>query len=383
MKKSAPTILQVLPSLVSGGVERGTIETARAIRDHGWNPLIASAGGRLEQRLRHAGAQHITLPLKSKNPFTMYRNRIQLEDVMKEHKVSLVHARSRAPAWSAHIAARALGIPFVTTFHGTYGLQSHWKQKYNSIMVRGDRVIAISQFIYDHIVEHYSKTPDFSMDKIRLIHRGVDIDTFNPAMVNPLKLAELANQWRIPEDYPVVMLPGRITRWKGHDVLIRALHALPHRQFFCVFIGDDSGSGHYRAEMENLIMDLGLGSHVRFVGHTDHVPTALMMAHVIVAPSTEPEAFGRTAVEAQAMERPIIAANHGGARETVLHNETGWLVEPGNIEDLSAALDKALSMSFEERVEMGVAGRNFVCEHFTTQKMCSKTLAVYEELIKA
>lgn len=379
-----PVILQVLPELRSGGVERGTLEIAEAIHKAGWRSLVASEGGPLAHQLRYCGAEHITLPLKSKNPLNIYLNIRRLVEVIRREGVTLVHVRSRAPAWSAYFAAKEAGVPFVTTFHGHYHIQNNLKRRYNSIMTRGDIVIAISEFTKAHILQEYQLT-DYKVpeDRIRVIHRGVDLKTFDPAMVNPNTLINLANKWRLPEEHPVIMLPGRMTRWKGQDVLIKALSMLSHRNFFCIIIGDDKGHRHYRAEVEHLVMDLGLGSNVRFVPHTTDMPAALMLSHVVVSASTEPEAFGRVAIEAQAMGRPIIATNHGGSCETVLDGQTGWLVEPGSPISMAKALGEALSLNEEARNAIGREGMAHVREHFSKERMCEKTLAVYRELLEA
>lgn len=372
-----PVILQVLPSLKSGGVERGTIEMARAIRQAGWGALVASAGGPMEAQVAHAGGAHFKLKLNSKNPLRIWANARHLERIIREHQVDIVHARSRAPAWSAWLAAKRTGANFMTTFHGTYGLGGKWKQRYNSIMVRGERIIAISHFICDHILKHYQADPSI----IRIIHRGVDLKLFHPVSHSPQRMIALAKEWRLPDEYPLILFPGRITRWKGQDVFLRALAALPHRNFFAVILGDDKGHESYRAELEALILSLGLGAHVRIAKHTHYISEAYMLSKLVVATSIEPEAFGRVVLEAQAMGKPVIATNHGGPCETMIDGHTGWLVTPGDETMLCSAINLALTQDPESEQWMGQQGMENALR-FSMEAMCEATLNVYEELLR-
>ncbi len=373
-----PVVLQVLPRLRAGGVERGTIEIAGALKRAGWRALVASEGGGMLSGLAHAGGEHITLPLASKNPLTLWRNARRLEEIIQSHQVDIIHARSRAPAWSAYLAARNTRTPFVTTFHGVYGLHPALKKYYNAIMTKGDRVIAISRFVAQHIAEHYSPDPS----RVRIIPRGVDLSIFDPLRIVPSRMADLIAKWRMPEDVPIILLPGRITRWKGQSVLVEALARLPHRHFFCLLLGDDGGHSGYRQELEARILSLGLGAHIRLVGHTSAMAEAYMLADVVISPSTEPEAFGRVPVEAQAMGRLVIATRHGGACETIIEECTGWLVNPDDADDLSRAIERALGLSREDKERMGSQAMEHVRTCFSSEFMCQKTLETYWELIK-
>lgn len=373
-----PVILQVLPRLQSGGVERGTIEIARAIKKSGGKPLVASEGGVMATQLLHSGIQHIALPLSSKNPFAIRRNARKLAKIIREHQVDIIHARSRAPAWSAWLASRRTGCRFVTTFHGTYGLKGPLKRWYNSIMTRGERLIAISNFIGDHIRANYK----VDESRMRVIHRGVDLKLFNPFSHSAQRMIELTKEWRLPEELPLVLFPGRITRWKGQDVFLKALAALPHRNFFAVILGDDKGHETYRKELEALIVSLGLEGHVRIARHTHYVSEAYMLSRVVVATSLEPEAFGRVVLEAQAMGKPVIATKHGGPQETVVPDVTGWLIEPNDADMLALFIDHALKLDEETlhwMAEQGVAN----ARQFSLEQMCQKTLDVYTELLEA
>lgn len=376
MNYKPPVILQVLPELRSGGVERGTVEIARAIVKAGGVALVASAGGNMVGQIQQVGAKHITLPLASKNPFTIWLNSLRLAQIIRKHNVDIVHARSRAPAWSAWLATQKTGCKFITTFHGTYGLQNEWKKKYNAIMTRGDLVIAISHFISDHIQKNYEIDPA----KIRIIHRGVDLQLFNPNVHSAERMIELAKEWRLPEELPLILFPGRFARWKGQDVFVKALAELPHRNFFAVVLGDDKGHPNYREEIEQLIVELGLSGHVRIARHTPFVTEAYKLARLIVATSIEPEAFGRVVLEAQAMGKPVIATNQGGPQETVIDKETGLLVPPNDIETLAAAIDNVLSMPedlYEQVKNDAIANAKL----FSLDQMSEQTIRVYLELL--
>ncbi len=371
-----PTVLQVLPALRSGGVERGTIEIARALTQKGWKALVASEGGALESQLLRVGAKHITLPLSTKNPFKMWINAIRLEQVIHDYKVDIVHARSRAPAWSAWMAARNAGARFVTTFHGAYSIQNRWKRKYNAVMARGERVIAISHFIAGHIRENY-RVNDANL---RTIQRGVDIRLFSSTNHSQQRMIELSREWRLPETLPLILFPGRITRWKGQDVFLKALAKVPHRNFFAVILGDATEHPTYYNELEALIEKLDLSGHVRIAGHTHHMTEAYMLAKLVVATSVDPEPFGRVVLEAQAMGRPVIATNQGGPQETVVPNVTGWLVAPGDVHELESALTYALSLDAE--VQKWMSDQAVLnARQFSTERMCEQTVAVYQELL--
>lgn len=372
------TVLQVLPGLgAGGGVERGAVEIAAAVVEAGGRALVASAGGPLEHDLTRAKAEHVHLPLDSKNPLTLRANARRLAAIIRAENVDLVHARSRAPGWSAYLAAKKTGRPFVTTFHGTYGSESRLKRAYNNVMVKGDLVIAISNFIAGHMRRVYG----VPVRKIRVIHRGADIRRFDPAKVSAERVIKLANHWRLSDGAPVILLPGRLTRWKGQGVLIDAIARLDRPNLRCILVGSDQGRTGYRQELQAQVAKLGLGHVVQIADHCDDMAAAYMLTDVVVSASTEPEAFGRVVVEAQALGRPIIASDHGGARETVIEGQTGWLVPPGDADALAAALARALDMAPEARQAMAERAIANVRRHFTVETMATKTLDVYEELL--
>ena len=371
-----PAVLQVIPRLVTGGAERGTIEIAAALSAAGWSSFVASAGGPLEHSIGRSGGTHLTLPLASKNPLVMRRNVSALSHVIRDFDIDIVHARSRAPAWSAWAAARATGRHFVTTFHNAYSLGSRLKHRYNSVMAKGERVIAISNFVAEHVAEVYG----VDGDRLRTIPRGVDLDIFDPQQVTGARMANLAREWRLPDGAPVVMLPGRLTRWKGGLDFIAAIAALARRDIFGVIVGSEQRRG-FRRELEAAIESRGLGGVLRIVEDSHDMPAAYMLADVVVSASTAAEGFGRVIVEAQAMGRPVVATDHGGARETIAPGVTGWLVPAGDPAALAEAIGAALSLTPADRWRLSQRAIAHIAAHFTREQMCAKTIAVYEELL--
>lgn len=371
-------VLQVLPELGQGGVELGTIEIASELQKRGIENYVASEGGRMEYNLERIKVKHFTLPLKTKNIFKMYLNSLRLARIIKKYGITIVHARSRAPAWSAYWAAKRCGVHFVTTFHGTYGL-GPWgiKKFYNKIMTYGERVIAISNHIKQHILKNY-KTDE---SKIRLIHRCVNMENFNVETTSAERMIKYLEDNNIPEDKPIVTLIGRLTNWKGQKLLIEALHLIDNEDFFCVIIGDDQGRKKYSSELRKMIANYNMTDRFLFIRNVKDIPAAMMVSDVVLSTSIEPEAFGRIAIEGQAMGRVVVASNIGGSVETVIDGVTGRLYESTSVQALAEAIDWALHLSTEEREKIGAAGIKNVKEHFTKQIMCDKTIEVYKELI--
>ena len=374
----AAAVLQVLPALETGGVERGTVDVAAALVRNGWRAIVASSGGAMVRELDRAGAVHVTLPVHSKSPFVMARNAARLSGLIAAHDIAIVHARSRAPAWSAEWAASRRRRPFLTTFHGTYDAGTPAKRWYNSVMTRGRPVIAISEFVADHIRAIYC------VDEARLltIPRGVNVHAFDPAAVSAERIVKLARDWRLPDGVPVIMLPGRLTRWKGQLVLIEAMARLGRGDVCCLIVGADQGRRAYRAELEAAIRRRELGGTAYIIDSCNDMPAALMLADVVVSASTDPEAFGRVAAEAQAMGRPVVATDHGGSRETVIDGATGWLVPPGDAAALAQALGEAIALGEAERAELAATARRHIAERFTVDRMCEQTLALYSSLLE-
>jgi len=374
-----PVVLQVLPSLVTGGVERGTIEITQAVAQAEGVALVASAGGRLVAAVQRAGGRHFTLPLATKNPIAIWRNAARLAALIRAENVAIVHARSRAPAWSAWLACRRTGAHFVTTYHGTYGEDLPLKRRYNAVMAKGEVVIAASRYIANLIVARHGVYPT----DIRVIPRGVDPAVFDPDAVSGDRLARLARAWRLPDDAPTVVLPGRLTAWKGQSVLIDAIAQMARRDVCCVLVGSDQGRRRYSARLVRQAERLGIADRLRLAGECDDMPAAMMLSDVVVHASTRPEAFGRVVIEAQAMGRPVIAADLGGPVETVQHGLTGWRVPAGDPAALAAAIDQALALPEHERRALAEHARAAVLRGYTVRAMQEATLDVYEAVLGA
>ncbi len=372
-----PVLLQVLPALEAGGAEQGAVDIAIAAQMAGWDSLVASAGGRMVRALDRAGVEHVAGGFDRKNPVGMLRNAYRLEQLIRSRNVAIVHARSRAPAWSAAAAARRAGRPFVTTFHAPYGASGPAKKAYNRIMIRGAKVVAISQFIADHIRDTYG----IKNGRVVTIHRGIDLRKFDPAAVSAERVAKLATDWCLPDGVPVILLPGRLTRWKGQTTLIEAMAAIGRCDVLALIVGGDGDNGRYQRELEQQIGERRLEGVVRICQHCTDMPAAYMLADIVVSTSNLPEGFGRIPVEAQAMGRPVVATNHGGARETVLEGRTGWLVAPNDTSALAAALVDAMAMDSDRRKQMAAAARSHVEARFSVERMCRETLKLYNELL--
>lgn len=368
-----PAILQVLPALVSGGVERGTVEIAEAIAAAGYRPIVASAGGPLAAEVTRVGGVHATLPLDTKSPLGIWRNAAALTALIRDQDVAIIHARSRAPAWSALLAARRTGAHFVTTYHGTYNEGFPGKRLYNSVMARGERVIAISRFIADLVAERHGTPPS----RIRLIPRGVDPRRFDPAAVPAVQVLAQREAWGAAPGQKIVLLPARLTRWKGQMVLVEALARLPG----VIGVLAGGGGGAFARDLKDRASALGLGQRLVLAGHIDALDVALRAADVVVHASTDAEAFGRTVIEAQAMARPVIASDLGGPRETVAEGVTGWRVPPGDPAALADALSRVLAMPEAERDAAGARARDAVLRDYTTAAMQAATIGVYRDLL--
>ncbi len=376
--QNAPVVMQIIPSLGAGGAEQGCIDVAAELVKSGAKSIVVSHSGHRIPEILRGGSIHIDLPVHSKNPFVMWRNISRLRKIIKDHDVDIVHARSRAPAWSAWKSVEGTKARFMTTCHAPFNISGDVKKFYNSSIARGERVIAISNYVREYLLKNY----EIEDRNIRVIHRGVAIEKFHPNAVAPTHLIKLTQEWRVPDGCAIIMMPGRLTRWKGHHILVDAMAKLKRDDVFCVMIGDDQGRTEYRAEVENAIREKGLEGRVRIIGHCSDMPAAYMLANVVVSASTDPEGFGRVPIEAQAMGRPIIATNHGGAMETILPGYTGWLVPPGDADAMANAMEEALNMDSEQRSFMATHAMMHVAEHFTRGRMVDETMNVYAELLQ-
>ena len=371
-------ILQILPALGTGGVERGTIEVAQALAAAGIPNAVASAGGPRVADLVALGVSHFTLPLDTKNPFTIRRNAARLADLARREGFTLMHARSRAPAWSAYWASRRADVTFLTTFHGVYGTSPRFlKIPYNRVMTKGAKVIAVSNFVKRHVIETYG-VPE---EKVVRIHRGADTRTFRPDAVSPEQATARRAALGFAPDVPVVTLPGRLTRWKGQTILLDALARMRHRELGCLIVGSDQGRTDYSAELKAMAARLPPETKVVFLEHADDMPCIYALSDIVVnASSAQPEAFGRVIPEAQAMGIITVGTAHGGACETIDDSVTGFLVPPGDIGALAAKLDEVLDLPAERKAAIRAAALDSVRTNFSTDRMCAETIALYRSL---
>ncbi|QUD87487.1 glycosyltransferase family 4 protein [Phenylobacterium montanum] len=376
------TLLQVTPELETGGAEQTTLDVAAAVVRAGGRAIVASRGGRMTDALFDNGGQLVELPMQSKNPLTILGNALRLGELIRREKVSLVHARSRAPAFSALWAAKAANVPFVATYHGVYEARSPLKRWYNSVMTQGAAVIANSDYTRQHILAEHRVDPA----RVVAINRGVDLVRFDPKAVTPTRLAALRASFGVAEDDRrfKIVLAGRLTRWKGQQLLIDAAQRLKAKglsDFLIILAGDDQGRIGYRGELETAIAAAGLGEQVLLVGHCSDMPAAYLLADLVVAPSLKPEPFGRTAVEPQAMGRPVLAADHGAVRETVAEGETGWRVAPGDPDAWAEAIAKVMALTPARRAAIGNAGAARARKLYSVEAMCEATLNLYANVL--
>lgn len=379
-------VLQVLPRLKEGGVEESTLAMARYLRAprggiH-WVQHVAASPGKRLKALEETGAQYYKLPLASKNPLVWLWLTYKLVGIIKAHKIALVHARSRACAWPARWAARWCKVPFITTFHGHYGLRGGWlKRFYNSVMVAGPVVIANSHFTKAHIVKEYGTDPK----RIVVASRGIDLKIFDPENISPEHREDLRKSLRVPKGVPLLILVGRLTPWKGQHVLLEALSLLPHRRFVVAFAGGPEGRGQYAADLRGFAERLGLENNVRWLGTRNDIPALLAASTLAFSCSNRPEAFGRAAIEAMAMGTPIIASAHGGSLETIKNGETGWLVPvQSNGEVLPQALADCIRKALCSHQQLGTMAayaRKHCVKHFTIAHMCGAELAAYRRVL--
>ena len=364
-------VLQILPELNAGGVERTVLETVEALVGAGHGAHVMSNGGRLVADLETLEGVHHRVDIGSKNILSVPWRIAGIRRLIAEHKIDIVHARSRAPAWPAMFAARAEKVPFVTTYHGIYNAKSALKRAYNSVMAKGDVVIANSNYTCDYILREHGTDPH----KITVIPRGVDMKLFDPREVSADAIKLKRKQWGVPDAATVVLLPARLTSWKGQAVAIEALSHLP-ADTYLVLLGDAQGRDTYVADLKAQAQSLNLTKQIRFPGHDADVLTAYMASDVVICPSTDPEAFGRTAAEAQAMGRPVVASDHGGAVEVVENGVTGWRTPPGDAPALAAAIGHVGDLS-------GISGaRDRIAAQFSKMALQSALLQVYAEVTK-
>ena len=377
-------VLQVIPKLGYGGAETGCYDIAHYLPENGCKSFIVTSGGELLKFVDKNKVKVFKLPVQSKNPILILINAIILTFIILFNNISIVHARSRAPAWSCLIASKITSRKFVTTFHGTYNFKSNLKKLYNSVMVRSDLIIAGSNFIFSHIKENYSNYLN-QKKKLLVIFRGINVDYFDPTTKLETEEKKLLKQWEIEKDKKIILLPGRLTTWKGQEVFIEAINLvnieLGYEAFYAVILGSDQGRDLYKKKLIRLSEQYRLTKQLRFIDHCKDMALAYKVSDIIVSASIEPEAFGRVSVEAQSMEKPIIASNIGGSNETVVDEKTGYLFKAGDAKSLSQKILKTLTIDKTQLKLIGIEGRKNIVQKFNVEKMCFSTYSEYKRLI--
>ena len=377
-------VLQVIPKLGYGGAETGCYDIAHYLPENNCKSFIVTSGGELTKFIDRKKVKLIRLPVHSKNPFLILLNSIILVFIILFYNISIVHARSRAPAWSCLIATKLTGRKFVTTFHGTYNFNGKIKKFYNSVMVRSDLVIAGSNFIFSHIKEKYSNLIDVKK-KLLVIFRGINVDYFDSSTLLEKDEKKLLNEWGILENKKIILLPGRLTSWKGQELFIEAINLvnieLGYEAFYAVILGNDQGRDVYKKKLHALCERYKISNQIKFIDSCKNMALAYKVSDIIVSASIEPEAFGRVAVEAQSKEKLIIASNIGGSNETVINEKTGLLFESGDPKSLSKKIMQALTMDESLLKTMGIEGRKNIVKKFNVEKMCFSTYSEYKKLV--
>ena len=379
-------VLQVIPKLGYGGAETGCYDIAHYLAENNCKSFIVTSGGELLKFINKKKVKVIRLPVNSKNPILILINAIILVGIILFFNISIVHARSRAPAWSCLLATKLTGRKFVTTFHGTYNFIGSIKKIYNSVMVRSDLIIAGSNFIFSHIKDHYSKYLD-PKKKFLVIFRGINVDYFDPTTKLESEEKKLLQKWEINKEKKIILVPGRLTSWKGHELLIEAINLvnveLGYEAFHVIILGSDQGRNLYKKKLIRLTEQYSLTNQIKFIDHCKDMALAYKVSDIVISPSIEPEAFGRVAVEAQSMEKLIIASNIGGSNETIIDEKSGFLFESGSPNSLSKKILKVITMDETSLKLLGQQGRKNVIKKFNVEKMCFSTYSEYKRLLNA
>ncbi|MDC1181216.1 glycosyltransferase family 4 protein [Candidatus Pelagibacter sp.] len=377
-------VLQVIPKLGYGGAETGCYDIAHYLPENDCGSFIVTSGGELLKFIDKKKVKIIKLPVHSKNPLIIFINFLALVAIILVKNISIVHARSRAPAWSCLLAAKITGRKFVTTFHGTYNFNNKIKKFYNSVMVRSDLIIAGSNFIFSHIKDNYTKYLN-AKKKLLVIFRGINVDYFDPTTKLDNDEKKLLKEWQIEKDKKIILLPGRLTGWKGQEVFIEAINLvnieLGYEAFYAVILGSDQGRDLYKKKLIRIIEQHRLNNQVKFIDHCNDMALAYKVSDIVISASIEPEAFGRVAVEAQSMEKPIIASDIGGSNETIIDEKTGFLFESSNAKSLSEKILKVLSMDETLLQSIGKEGRKNIIQKFNVEKMCFSTYSEYKRIL--
>ena len=377
-------VLQVIPKLGYGGAETGCYDIAHYLPENDCGSFIVTSGGELLKFIDKKKVKIIKLPVHSKNPLIIFINFLALVAIILVKNISIVHARSRAPAWSCLLAAKITGRKFVTTFHGTYNFNNKIKKFYNSVMVRSDLIIAGSNFIFSHIKDNYAKYLN-AKKKLLVIFRGINVDYFDPTTKLDSDEKKLLKKWQIEKDKKIILLPGRLTGWKGQEVFIEAINLvnieLGYEAFYAVILGSDQGRDLYKKKLIRITEQHRLNNQVKFIDHCNDMALAYKVSDIVISASIEPEAFGRVAVEAQSMEKPIIASNIGGSNETIIDEKTGFLFDSGNSKSLSQKILKVLNLDETLLKSVGAEGRKNIIQKFNVEKMCFSTYSEYKKIL--
>jgi glycosyltransferase involved in cell wall biosynthesis len=377
-------VLQVIPKLGYGGAETGCYDVAHYLPENNCKSFIVTSGGELIKFIDKEKVKLIKLPVDSKNPLVILFNSIALMFIIFFYDISIVHARSRAPAWSCLLATKVTRRKFVTTFHGTYNFNSKIKQFYNSVMVKSDLIIAGSNFIFSHIKDCYSDYLNYK-NKLLVIFRGINVDYFDPSTKTETEENKLLKSWGIEEKKKIILLPGRLTSWKGQELFLDSINLtnvqLGYEAFYVVILGSDQGRDLYKKKLIRLSEQYRMTKQVKFINHCKDMALAYKVSDIVVSASIEPEAFGRVAVEAQSMEKMIIASNIGGSNETIIDEKTGYLFESGNFKSLSEKILKALNLEDTTLKRFGIEGRKNIVNKFNVEKMCFSTYSEYKKII--
>ena len=377
-------VLQVIPKLGYGGAETGCYDLAHYLSEKDCTSFVSTSGGELLKFVKKQKVKIFRLPVHSKNPFLIFINAIILSILILINNINIVHARSRAPAWSCYLACLITGRNFITTFHGTYNFKSNMKKFYNSVMLRSKLTIAGSNFIFNHINVNYNKYLSKNK-KLRVIFRGINIDYYNKKNISILKQEKLKKEWELFPNRFAILMPGRLTNWKGQEKFIEALNILvedySNLNFQAIILGSDQGRTVYKKRLVNLIQRYRLNKKIKFIDHCKDMPLAYSIVDVVVSASIEPEAFGRVSVEAQAMEKPIIASNLGGSKETILNNKSGFLYKHDDPRELAKTLNTVIELDQESLKSIGKEGRKNITKKFDVESMCNSTLREYKKLL--
>ena len=377
-------VLQVIPKLGYGGAETGCYDLAHYLSENNCSSFLVTSGGELIKYVDKKKVKLIRLPVNSKNPIVMFFNSVILVFIIFFFNISIIHARSRAPAWSCLLAAKITRRKFITTFHGTYNFSNPIKKFYNSVMVRSSLIIAGSNFIFSHINNNYSKYLDIKK-KFLVIFRGINVDFFDPTTTLEVDEDKLISKWGIKKDKKIILMPGRLTSWKGQEIFIEALNLvnkeLGQEAFYAIILGSDQGRNVYSKKIKRLAEQYRLTNQLNFIEHCKNMPLAYKISDLVISASIEPEAFGRVSVEAQSMEKPIIASNIGGSNETIINNKTGFLFESGNPESLSKKIIEVLHLDESTLKSIGIEGRKNTIKKFNVEKMCFSTYSEYKKLL--